>query len=224
MHVELRHRPAFAVAHVLLDPGEAVSAEAGAMMATSDGVTVEASTGGLVKGLRRSLLGGDSMYVSRFTAPATGGWVDVAASLPGDLVVVDVAETLVLTRGSWLCSSVDVELEVVWGGMKNLLGGEGGFQVRAHGPGTVVASCYGGTDALDLAAGEHVVVDSGHLVAYEPTLTFETRDVSSSLMQSLKSGERLVFEFTGPGRLWVQSRSPRDLVGWLAGRLPFKRR
>jgi uncharacterized protein (TIGR00266 family) len=225
MQVDIRHSPSFAVARVHLAAGESVRAEAGAMMATSFGIEVESSTeGGLVKGLKRSVLGGESMYVSRFTADDGGGWVDVAASLPGDVVAIDVDGAVNLARGAWLCSSDGVEIDTQWGGMKNLMGGEGGFLVRATGSGQVLASCYGAIDVVDLAEGERLVLDSGHMVAFGDGLDYTTRNVTQGFVQSIKSGERLVFEFVGPGRLWTQSRNPKELSLWLAGKLPFKRK
>ncbi|MYW67043.1 TIGR00266 family protein [Streptomyces sp. SID8379] len=224
MEIDVRHNPSFAVARVHLSPGETVRAESGAMMATSGGIAVEAKAdGGLMKGLRRSVLGGESLFVTRFTAGAHGGWVDLAAQLPGDVTAVDVDGGLNLARGAWLCSSDGLDLETKWGGFKNLVGGEGGFLVRAEGRGRVLAACYGALDEVELKEGEQLVLDSGHLVAFEDGVSFTTRKVTRGLMQTLKSGEGLVFEFTGPGRLWTQSRNPGALVTWLTAKLPFSR-
>ena len=89
MQVSIRHNPSFAVARCTLAGGETVRAESGAMMATSDGVDVQAQMqGGLMKSLKRSVLGGESLFVTTFAAPAQGGWVDVAANLPGDIQVL----------------------------------------------------------------------------------------------------------------------------------------
>jgi uncharacterized protein (AIM24 family) len=71
------------VARVWLDPGEELRGESGTMMATSTGVEVKASTqGGVMKGLKRSFLGGESLFITAYTAPVEGGWVDVATALP----------------------------------------------------------------------------------------------------------------------------------------------
>ena len=87
MHVEVRHNPSFAAARVTLGPGEELRAESGAMMATSSGVAVQASTqGGVLKGLKRSFLGGESLFITTFTAPDSGGWVDIAHHLAGDII------------------------------------------------------------------------------------------------------------------------------------------
>src|SRR5436190_12653395 len=125
MDVKIRHAPSFAVARVALGPSEEIRAESGAMMATSIGVGVQASTqGGLMKGLKRSVLGGESLFISTYTAPASGGWVDVADHLPGDMVVASVTADVPMsvTKGCWLASSAGVELDTKWGGFKNLFG------------------------------------------------------------------------------------------------------
>ncbi|MFD4571926.1 TIGR00266 family protein [Streptomyces sp. NPDC058417] len=224
MKVDVRHGPSFGVARVMLGAGEGVRAESGAMMATSAGVEVEArAEGGLLKGLKRSVLGGESLFVTRFTAGPEGGWVDLAANLPGDVVSLDLDGGVNLARGAWLASSGGVELDTKWGGFKNLAGGEGGFLVRAEGRGQVLVACYGALDQIVLGDGERMVLDSGHLVAFDESVTYTTRKVTRGLVQTMKSGEGLVFEFSGPGTLWSQSRDPSALISWLTTRLPFSR-
>jgi len=205
--------------------GEAVRAESGAMMATSDGVAVEAKMqGGLMKSLKRSVLGGESLFITTFTAPSQGGWVDCAANLPGDAIVRTVGggKTFNLSRGAFLVCESGVEIDTQWGGFKNLSGGEGGFLVHASGEGEVVAACYGALDTMTLGPGERVVVDSGHMVAYDDTIQMSTRRVAGT-MASMKSGEGLVFEFTGPGEVLTQTRNPSALINWLTTALPFTR-
>ena len=154
MDVQVRHTPSFAVVRCTMAGGEAVRAESGAMMATSDGVAVEAKMqGGLMKSLKRSMLGGESLFITTYTAPPQGGWVDCAANLPGDAVVRTVGggKTLNISRGAFLVCEAGVEIDTQWGGFKNLVGGEGGFLVHASGEGEVVAACYGALDTITWA-------------------------------------------------------------------------
>jgi uncharacterized protein (TIGR00266 family) len=224
MEVEIRDSPSFAVGRCTLAPGEAMKAEAGAMMAHSIGLEVEAKVqGGLMKGLKRSILGGESLFMTTWTAPEGGGWIDVAANLPGDLSVLDISGEMNVTQGAWLASTNEIELDTKWGGFKNVFGDEGGFLIRCNGTGKIVVACYGAIEALELAAGEKVVLDSGHLVAFDPTVEFITRKVTKGIMQTLKSGEGFVMEFTGPGRVLTQTRNPQGLIGWLTTELPFSR-
>lgn len=222
MKVDIRHSPSFAVGRITLDVGEEIKAEAGAMVATSGGVEVSSDTGGgLLKGLKRSFLGGESLFITTYKAP-TGGWVDVAHHLAGDIVVEEVSaeRPLSITRGCWLASAKTVELDTKWGGFKNLFGGEGGFLVQAMGAGPVVLASYGAIDRIELQAGETITVDSGHVVAFDPTTTSALRKVTTGIMQTLTSGEGLVFDFTGPGWVMTQSRNPSALEAWIRSLIP----
>jgi uncharacterized protein (TIGR00266 family) len=222
MDIEIRASPAFAVGRCTLGPGEQMKAEAGAMMAHSVGVELEAKVqGGLMKGLKRSILGGESLFMTTWTAPDAGGWVDVAANLPGDLAVLDVSGDMNVTQGAWLASSIGIELDTKWGGFKNVFGDEGGFLIHCSGSGKIVVACYGAIEQIELAAGEKVVLDSGHLVAFDPSVEFITRKVTKGIIQTVKSGEGFVMEFTGPGRVLTQTRNPQGLIGWLTEALPF---
>ncbi|MFL5844679.1 MAG: TIGR00266 family protein [Solirubrobacteraceae bacterium] len=224
MNLAIRHNPSFAVVRAEIGAGEQISVEAGAMMAMAAGVQLESKMeGGLKKGLMRSVLGGESLFVTKLTGSKDGDWVDAAARLPGDLQVLDVNGSLNLTSGAWLLNDGGVTIDTKWGGFKNLMGGEGGFLIKANGTGKVVVSCYGAMETYEVAAGEQLVLDSGHLVAYEDSLTLTTRTVTKGIMGAIKSGEGLVFEFTGPGKVWAQTRNPGELISWLTSELPFSR-
>ncbi len=227
MEVVVRHAPAFGVARCELGPGESIRVESGAMMATSAGVAIDAKMeGGLLKGLKRSVLGGESLFVTTYTAPDSGGWVDVAANLPGDVLTRHLTgdKALFLSRGSWLAAGSSIELDTQWAGFRNLFGGEGGFLIRLTGAGPVVLACYGALDIITLGAGERLVLDSGHMVAYEEGVTMKLRRaVEGRNIQSLKSGEGFVFDFEGPGEVMVQTRNPGALITWLTSVLPFSR-
>ncbi len=224
MEINVRHNPGFAVARMQMGSGEECRAESGAMMAMSGGVEIESKAeGGFMKSLKRSVLSGESFFMTTYRAPDGGGFVDCAARLPGDITVFDASEGIVLTKGAYLCSALAVEIDSSWGGFKNMWGGEGGFLVHAVGQGPVAAACYGALDAIDLREGETFVLDSGHLVGYTGTMNFTTRKVTKGLMQTLKSGEGLVMDFQGPGRIYCQTRNPGEFVAWMTEVLPFTR-
>lgn len=225
MRVEIRHQPGFAVGRVILAAGEVVKAESGAMAAMSAGVNIEAKMeGGFMKALKRSALGGESFFVTTYTSAVADGWVDVAAYLPGDMAVIPVTADrgLAVTKGSWLANETTVAMDTKWGGAKNLFGSEGGFVAHMTGAGQVVVASYGALDLHELQAGEMFTVDSGHLVAYDDAIGMKLR-TAGGIMTSAKSGEGLVVDMTGPGRVWTQSRNPSALVSWLTEALPFTR-
>jgi len=171
MQIRRRHNPSFAVSRLLLEAGESVQVESGAMMAHSPGVQIsnKAAGGGIMKGLKRSVLSGESFFSTTYTAPAEGGWVDIAGVLPGDMLPLEIQpdRPYFVARGNWMANSVGTEVTSQFGGMKNLLGGEGGFGLKAGGQGLVVLSVYGAIDVMDLEPGERVVVDTGHVIAYD---------------------------------------------------------
>ncbi|MBE1500508.1 MULTISPECIES: TIGR00266 family protein [Amycolatopsis] len=225
MQVQVRQQPSFAVARLMLAPGEPCQVESGAMMATSYGVQVQSQAqGGIMKGLGRAFLSGESFFISTFTAPQNGGWVDVAANLPGDIQVItlDGRTGWAVTRGCWLASSHGVQTETKWGGMKNLMGGEGGFLTHATGQGQLLVSCYGAVETITLQQGEMVTIDTGHVVAYADTVQYQIRKVAQGIIQSMKSGEGLVFDFVGPGQIMTQTRNPSALVNWIISHVPSR--
>ncbi len=188
-------------------------------MATVPSVNVEArAEGGIMRSLKRAALGGESFFITSYTAPPEGGWVDVAAFLPGDIHVVDVDPGLgwFVQKGSWLAGAETIEIDTKWGGFKNMFGSEGGFILKAEGVGPMVLSAYGAIESWDLAPGQTVTLDTGHMVAYTESVQMQLRKVAGGLVQTFKSGEGLVFDFTGPGKLLVQTRNPNEFLGFIA--------
>lgn len=222
MEISTRHTPAYGVARLSLEGREAARVEGGAMMAMSTGVELSAKAeGGIMRSLKRAALGGESFFVSTYTAPAEGGWVDVAARLPGDISSyrVDPGRALFVSKGSWIASEQSVDVITKWGGFANMFGSEGGFILRAEGAGQIVFACYGALEAWNLQAGQHITVDTGHMVAYEESVQMSLRRATGGIVQSFKSGEGLVFDFVGPGTVWTQTRNPNELLGWISATL-----
>jgi uncharacterized protein (TIGR00266 family) len=218
MQIQTRQGPAFGVARLTLAGNEQVRVEGGAMMAMSTGVVLQAKAeGGVLKSLKRAALGGESFFVTTYIAPDHGGWVDVSARLPGDITSYTVApgRALFMQKGSWLANEQSIAIDAKWGGFKNMFGSEGGFVVRAEGQGQVVFACYGALEVWNLEAGQGITLDTGHMVAYEDTVQMSIRKATGGLVQTFKSGEGLVFDFVGPGRVWSQTRNPNELLGWI---------
>lgn len=220
MQVRTRHTPTFGVARLLLAPSEGVQIGAGAMVATSYGVGVDRAAGTAFRHLARSWRDAEVC-----TAPAEGGWVDVAPGLPGDLHLLDLdgAAGWCLARDAWLAAASTVRLETAWAGFRAIFGGDVGFLAHADGPGSVVLACFGALDLVTLAPGELVTVDPGHVVAYPDSAQCRLRAVRPTANQSVRTGEGLVLDFAGPTQLVTQTRAPRTMATWLAGHLPGPR-
>ncbi|WP_276271552.1 TIGR00266 family protein [Haloarcula litorea] len=220
MEYDISHRPSYAQLDLTLDQGESVRAEAGAMVSQSTGIEVETKAeGGLLKSLSRSVLGGESFFLNTFTATEPGT-LKLAPALSGDVDHHELdSETLYVQSTSFLASHPDIEVDTEFGGGKTFFGGEGLFLLRMSGSGPAFVASYGAIDELTVEPGESVVVDTGHVVAFEETLDFDVRRVGG-LKSTLFSGEGLVCEFSGEGTVWTQTRSPDAFLSWLVPKLP----
>ncbi|WP_372729989.1 TIGR00266 family protein [Nocardioides sp.] len=221
MQTEILYSPAYAAAKLTLEAGESVRAESGAMLAMSPGLTMETSTqGGVLKGLRRAVLGGESFFMNTFTAQAAGAELYLAPALSGDVVAWPLeGNTLFVQSGSFLASSSGIEVDTKWGGGKTFFSSEGLFVLRISGHGNLLLSSYGAIHAIDLQAGQSYTVDTGHMVAWTESVTYQVRKVGG-WKSTLFSGEGLVCDLTGPGRIYVQTRSQSAFLNWLLPQLP----
>ncbi|WP_336360748.1 TIGR00266 family protein [Haladaptatus sp. ZSTT2] len=220
MHHEIDHRPSFALVTVHLDTGEAIVTEAGSMVSYTDGVEIKtAANGGILGSLKRSVLGGESFFMNTFTAN-TAGHVTLAPPLPGDVVNHDLEdETLYVQSGSFLAADPSIDIDTKFGGGRTFFGGEGLFLLKLTGTGETFLSSYGAIQEVELDADERYIVDTGHVVAFEETANFTVNKVGG-LKSTLLSGEGLVVTFTGPGRIWMQTRSEDAFLSWLIPQLP----
>lgn len=218
---ELLYQPAYALAKVSMDAGDEVRAEAGAMVSMGGPIQIEtAATGGIMKSLRRSMLGGESFFTNTFKATGNGAEVTLAPNLPGDIAVWTLNSTeLLVQSGSFLASSTSITVDTKWGGAKSFFGGEGLFMLRCAGSGTLIVSSYGAIHPVNVPAGSTYVVDTGHIVAFDAHMTYAVRK-AGSWKSTIFGGEGLVVEFQGPGQVFLQTRSQAAFLGWLIPRLP----
>jgi len=220
MQTEVMYSPAYATAKLTLAAGEAVRAESGAMLAMSPGISMETSTqGGVLKGLKRSVLGGESFFMNTFTAQTDGAELYVAPALPGDVVAWPLNGVLYVQSGSFLAASSHIQVDTKWGGGKTFFSSEGLFMLRIEGQGELVLSSYGAIHAIDLQPGQTYTVDTGHMVAWTDGIQYNVRKVGN-WKSTFFSGEGLVCDLTGPGRIYLQTRSQDAFLGWLVPKLP----
>lgn len=224
MEVEVLYRPSYSLGVVKLAPNEEIRAEAGAMVSMSQGVVIQTrAEGGLLKSLGRAVLGGESFFQNFFKAPASGGEITLAPELPGDVFVYEMkGEKLMVQTGSYLASEVGIELNAKIS-LKAIVAAEGFSMLEASGKGKLLLSSYGAVHEKILAPGEKYIVDTTHLVAFDASIHVE-RKMVGGLKSTLLSGEGLVVELTGPGRLLMQTRSQSAFLNWLIPLLPFQRK
>lgn len=222
MEIDIQFRPSYSLAIVKLAPSERVRADKGAMVSHSDGVEVETKAeGGLLKSLGRSFLGGESFFQNFWKAGAQGGEVTLAPDLPGDIVSITMTGgPLLIQSGSYLASEDGIDLSGKLSS-KAFLSGEGFSMLEAKGSGKVLVSSYGAIYEKELASGERYIVDTTHLVAFDGNMNVQTKAVGG-LKSTMLSGEGLVVELTGPGKLYMQTRSPQALISWIIPQVPTK--
>lgn len=223
MQIRVEHRPSYALGIVDLAANEAIRAETGAMVSMTANMQVESGLqGGLMKSALRKVLGGESFFVNTFTAVGGPGNVTFAPSLPGDITTVTVNGELYVQSGSFLAGGQSVDIDTKWGGARSFFASEGLFLLNLKGAGNVLLSSFGAIHKITLDGSNDMIVDTGHVVAFEPTVNWRVKKVSG-LFTSLISGEGFVCEFSGRGDLWIQTRSNQAFLDWLIPRLPTSR-
>jgi uncharacterized protein (TIGR00266 family) len=221
MEVTIKHRPDSALAVVTLAGNEAVKVEPGAMVSHSDGLTVETkSEGGFMGGLKR-MVAGESFFQNTYHAPAGGGELTLAPSLPGDMLTLDITpgSEFLLQSGAYVASESGVTMDSSWGGAKGFFGSGSIVLLRVSGQGKVIASSYGAIEERVLQPGQKYIVDTGHIVGFEASISFQVQK-AGSWKSTLLGGEGLVCHLTGPGRVLMQTRSEGAFLGWLIPKLP----
>jgi uncharacterized protein (TIGR00266 family) len=211
---EILHQPAFALAIVRLGAEQSILAEAGAMVSMSANVELQSQMkGGLMGALKRAV-GGESAFVSTFTARGGPGEVTLAPGSPGDIAGLEMNNQLFYVQSSsYLAGDAGLVVDTRWGGAKSFFGGEGLFVLQVSGTGLLLVSSFGAIHRKRLAAGERYVVDTGHLVAWEGTTNYTLRKAAAGFFRSMVSGEGMVAEFTGPGEILIQTRNLAAFAG-----------
>ncbi|GAB4062089.1 TIGR00266 family protein [Uliginosibacterium sediminicola] len=204
-----------------LDPGEAAIGEAGAMMMMQDGINMDtvfgdgaAQQGGLfgkLLGAGKRLLTGESLFTTIFHNEGVGKRrVAFAAPYPGKIIAVNLAElggTLLCQKDSFLCAARGVSLGIAFQQKlgAGLFGGEGFIMQKLDGDGMAFVHAGGTLAVKDLAPGEVLRVDTGCVVAFQPSVDFDIQYVGK-IKSALFGGEGLFFAtLRGPGRVWLQS-------------------
>lgn len=207
MQATIREGQAPAVV-VALEPGERLTSEAGAMMFLSGDIALDVEMpGGLVGGLKRKLLAGESLFLTRYVANGEGA-VGITGPFPGSIRQHELDGEIICEKHAYLGHFGDVEIESALAqrlGMGVGGGGEGFFLQRLTGKGTVWL--HGGGDFLDfdLTGGQRLVVDTGCMVMVEPTVRYEVK-LQGGVAKSLFGGEGLfLVHMTGPGHVTLQT-------------------
>ncbi len=203
-----------------LDPNETIVAEAGAMMYMTTGVKMETRFGdpsqnqgllGKVLSAGKRVLTGESLFMTTFTGQGPGKErIAFAAPYPGKILSMDLAQLggeLLCQKDSFLCAVRGVTIGIAFTKRigAGLFGGEGFILQRLNGDGLVFVHAGGTLAHHRLGPGERLRVDTGCLVAFEPSVEYDIQFVGG-IKNTLFGGEGLFFAaLTGPGNVWLQS-------------------
>lgn len=206
---------------VELDPGEAAVGEAGVMMYMQDGIQMDTVFGdgsqqqggfmGKLLGAGKRLLTGESLFTTVFHNEGSGKRrVAFAAPYPGKIIPVhlsDVGGTLICQKDSFLCAAKGVSLGIAFQRKLGvgLFGGEGFIMQKLEGDGMAFVHAGGTLMERVLAPGETLRVDTGCVVAFQPSVDFDIQYVGK-IKSAIFGGEGLFYAtLTGPGKVWLQS-------------------
>jgi uncharacterized protein (TIGR00266 family) len=213
-----------------LDPGESAVAEAGAMMYKDASVQMETifgdgsakASGGIMDsliGAGKRLLTGESLFITVFTHQGSGkARAAFGAPFPGSIIPVSLKDTggrLICQKDSFLCAAKGVSIGVHFQRkiLTGLFGGEGFIMQKLEGDGLVFVHAGGCVVERELQVGESLNVDTGCVVAFQDTVSFDIQQVGG-IKSALFGGEGLFFaNMGGPGKVWLQSLPFSRLAG-----------
>lgn len=210
---------------VTLNSGESMYTQTGGMTYQSDGISMSTNArGGFMKSLGRAFAG-ESIFMATYTAQRDNAVVAFATTVPGNIKAVNMSEIpggLNVQKGSFLCAEPGVETSVTFTKRfsAGLVGGEGFILQKAQGRGMLFLEVDGDPIEKNLAPGEILKVDTGNVVAFESTVSYEVETVKG-LGNIFLGGEGLFLtRLVGPGRVILQSQNFGDFAGRIAAYIP----
>lgn len=217
MEYDIFCEPGFAAVQINLSAGEQIASEAAAMAWMTENLQTKTSTrGGVLGGLKRALLTGESFFQNTYTADSDDASITFVPGTAGDIVAYDMSQgELVLEKGAYLASDTTVLCDSKFEGLKGLFS-EGMFVLKVTGEGMLFFNAFGNIHEIEVN-GEYTV-DNGFAVAWEPSLQYTM--TKARKIRSFLFSDQLLLRFSGRGKLWLQSRSPRSLASWV---WPFRR-
>jgi uncharacterized protein (TIGR00266 family) len=199
-----------------LNAGESMFTQSGGMIWQTEGIKMSTNArGGLGRSLGR-IFTGESIFMANYTAEAPGAKIAFGATVPGSIVPVNISQGgLICQKGAFLCAEQTVDLKVTFSKkiLSGLFGGEGFILQHLFGQGTAFLEVDGDKVERYLNPGEVLKVDTGNVVAFEPTVKYEVETVKG-LGNIFFGGEGLFLtRLTGPGKVILQTQNFNDFAG-----------
>ncbi|MBO5349795.1 MAG: TIGR00266 family protein [Clostridia bacterium] len=212
---------------VTLNKGESMYSQKGGMAWQTEGITMKTNArGGVMKSLGR-MFTGESIFMNTFTAEKDGAKVAFATTVPGDVIGINMEKHpngFMLQKHAFLCAqpSVDIKVAFTKRFSAGFFGGEGFILQKAQGNGMLFLEVDGDPVIRKLAPGEVLKVDTGNVVGFESSVSYEIEMVKG-LGNIFLGGEGLFLtKLTGPGKVIIQSQNFGDFAGRILGLMPKK--
>lgn len=211
---------------VTLNRGESMYTQSGGMVWQTEGIEMKTNTkGGLMKGLGR-MLAGESLFMATYTAAKDGATIAFGSTVPGDVIPVNLSGTpgIIAQKKAFLCAEegVDVSIALTKKFSSGLFGGEGFILQDIKGEGYAFLEVDGDQVVKELAPGEVIKVDTGNVVAFDKTVSYEVETVKG-LGNIFFGGEGLFLtKLTGPGRVVLQTQNFNDFAGRVIAMMPSR--
>lgn len=209
-----------------LEKGDVLLAESNAMVAMDNNLKLRGKArGGLLSSISRKLLNDESFFQQSIEAEDGCGEVLLAPNIPGDIQVLEIGQKQYMP---FLAATESVSLTSKYQGLgRSVLGNSGGFFIMGtEGQGQLAISGFGSMRELKVNPGQTIVVDNGHLVAWDTNLTYELSINTSKsgllgkLVNSQTTGEGIVLKFKGEGSIFVCSRNRGSFLNWVFNNVP----
>lgn len=205
-----------------LEDGEQMITEKGSMVWMTPNMEMDTRGGGIGKMFSKAF-SGESMFQNIYTARGAG-MIAFGSSFPGKILPLEIApgREMILQKNAFLASEAGVQLSIHFNKKlgAGFFGGEGFIMQRLSGSGTAFAEIDGELIEYDLAPGQKMVVDTGNVAGFEPTVGIEIEQVPG-LKNKLLGGEGLFnTTLTGPGRIWLQTMPISGVAGAIRPFIP----
>ncbi len=206
-----------------LSSGNSVYTQSGGMAWMSDNISMDTNTrGGFIKGLARAF-GGESMFMVTYSASSNAS-ICFSSTAPGSIMAINAEEHsgMILQKGSFLCAEDGVQITTVWrkGIMKGLFGGEGFIMQKVEGSGTLWMEIDGDAVEKELAPGEVIKVDTGNVVAFDSSVTYDIERVKGFKNIFLGGEGLFITTLQGPGKVILQTQNLVDFARRIGSMLP----
>ena len=210
-----------------LRQGEVVYTQSGGMTYQTEGIQMKTNArGGVFKSLGRAF-SGESIFMAHYSAETDGAKIAFSATIPGSIVPVNMTglpDGLIIQKGSFLCAENTVSTQVTFTKKfsSGLFGGEGFILQKATGSGLLFLEVDGDMITMNLQSGQTIKVDTGNVVAFESSVSYQIETVKG-LGNIFLGGEGLFLtRLVGPGKVILQTQNFGDFVGRIVPFLPSK--